>query len=81
MVLPIGKEDGMPISHSFTPETLEDIETHLTHTKSTTLYAVMAQPAIENVPPFVLQIFGSDNTFKTVDVLKRQEHTKEKLKK
>lgn len=33
----------------------------------------MAQPLDENVPPYVLQLFGTNNSFKSEEVLKRWE--------
>lgn len=40
----------------------------------------MAQPLIEHAPPFVLQVFGTDNKFKSQDVLLRWKETVEELK-
>lgn len=41
----------------------------------------MAQPLKENIPPFCLSIFGTDNKFLASDVLKRWSYIKEELEK
>lgn len=51
------------------------------HVKSSVVYVVMAQPIDENIPPFVLQMFGSDNRFETTQVLKRWNHIRMQLEK
>lgn len=81
LVLPINEKNGMPIPFTFTPNSVEDIENYLKKPKATLVYVIMAQPTRENVPPFVLQVFGTDNTFTTEEVAKRWEHTKMELKK
>lgn len=50
------------------------------HNKSTLVYIIMAVPLKEGVAPFILQLFGTDNKFKTIDVIKRWNHTIELLK-
>lgn len=81
LVLPMEKETGMPIPYSYIPSSLKDMEDQMMLPKSTHLYTVMAQPAKENVPPFMLQLFGTDSKFKSEHVQKRWEYTKEELKK
>lgn len=79
LVLPNDKTTGCPKSMSFTAT--DAIKTHLERTRSTVLYLVMAQPIDETVPPFVLQMFGSDNKFSSTDVIKRWNYTVNELKK
>lgn len=79
LVLPLHHATGIPIPFTYQPNTVAEIEQYLRHPKSTLNYIVMAQPIKENVPPFVLQIFGVDNTFSTEDVMKRWIHTKNEL--
>lgn len=80
LVLPTCQRTGMPISFTFAPQTMKDIKQQIEQNSlSTHLYLVLAQPIKENVPPFILQAFGTDNKFKTSDVLNRWQHTKDQL--
>lgn len=80
IVLPTCQKTGIPASFTFTPQSMDDIKKQIEkNPKSTHLYMVLAQPIKDNVPPFILQVFGTDNTFKTSDVLKRWQHTKDQL--
>lgn len=79
LVLPIDLATGMPISKSFMPQTATEIAIQMKGTKSTLAYVIMAQSIKEGVPPFVLQIFGTDNTFTTDNMFKRWNHTKNEL--
>lgn len=71
---------GMPITFSFTVESGEEINTYMKMAMSTIAYFVMAQPIKKGVPPFVLQVFGSINNFKSRDVLRWYKQTKIKKK-
>lgn len=81
LVLPLDDTTGCPKTFTFMASNAELIKQHLMQTKSSVVYVVMAQPIDEKVPPFVLQMFGSDNRFKTTDVLKRWKHTVIELEK
>lgn len=82
LVLPLNGENGMPISFSFMASSSTDIQDIMqTAIESKLLYLVMAQPLIEQVPPFVLQIFGTDGKFESKNVLQRFQHTIAELKK
>lgn len=63
LVLPTNAQSGMPINFSFMAKSVSDIQKFMKMTTSSLVYVVMAQPLMENVPPFVLQIFGVDNKF------------------
>lgn len=78
--LPTDRSTGYPISLSFSAYDAETIKQHLQHSKSTVLYLIMAQPLDETVPPFVLQMFGTDNRFRSQDVVQRWNHTITELK-
>lgn len=81
LVLPMDKK-GMPISFSFTPQSIGDIEKQIRdNSKSTLVHIVMAQPMMENVAPFILQVFGTDNKYKSIHVLLRWQHMKDELAK
>lgn len=81
LVLPVDPMTGMPIPSSFIPHTADDIAEQMKGPKASMVYIIMAQPIKEGVPPFVLQVFGSDNCFTTEIMLKRWNHTKDELAK
>lgn len=81
LVLPLNSKTGMPVKLNFTAVSAAEIQRMMENeSKSTLLYAIMAQPLIEHSPPFVLQIFGIDNKFKTTDVVNRWKYTSQELK-
>lgn len=81
LVLPSDEITGCPKPFTYIASNAECIKGHLMKAKSSVVYVIMAQPVDEKVPPFVLQMFGSDNKFKTTDVLKRWKHTNAELEK
>lgn len=81
IVPPTDKSTGCPKTLSFAATDAETIKQHLLKSKSTVLYLVMAQPLDEAIPPFVLQMFGSDNKFHSKNVTQRWKHTVCELKK
>lgn len=80
IVLPFNN-DGIPVSFSFMANSVEDIRKHVKQSKSTHVYIVLAQPMMPNVPPFILQIFGTNQTFTARDVSKRWIYTVRELAK
>lgn len=79
LVLPNDK-NGMPIPFTFTPNSISQIKDQMDHNaRSTLVYLVLAQPMKDNAAPFILQVFGSDNKFKSNDVLQRWQHTRDQL--
>lgn len=81
LVLPVDPQTGMPIPFSFIPHTADDIAEQMKGSKASMIYIIMAQSIKEGVPPFVLQMFGTDNSFTTEVMLKRWHHTKTELAK
>lgn len=81
IVLPINKFNGMPEPFIYMATSAEIIKKHCAKPLSKYLYVVLAQPLHPNIPPYVLQIFGTDNTFETKDVVHRWEHTIQELQK
>lgn len=82
IVLPIDGKSGMPISFSFKASSATAIQNIIkAEEQSISVYIVMAQPLIKNAPPFVLQIFGTNNKFTAPNVMKRWQHTIQELKK
>lgn len=79
LVLPIDFDSGMPIPFSFMARNAEEIDSNMQRTKSCSVYVIMAQPLVENAPPFMLQLFGTDNKFRSRDVLQRWKFTSAEL--
>lgn len=79
--LPINELTGMPITTSYVARTLSDMANHLKNPLSSLVYIVMAQPVKAKCPPFVLMLYGTDNKFKTTNVLDRWTYTIRELKK
>lgn len=75
LVLPLNESNGMPKLFSFEAKSAADIEEYIKLPKSYLVYMICAQPLKRNVPPFILQIYGTDNKFDTDSVLKRWRHT------
>lgn len=80
LVLPLDS-NGMPITFTFMARSADEIETNMENQLSSLVYIVMAHSLKENVPPFLLQIYGTNNRFTTLNVLDRWKHTKIELAK
>lgn len=81
LVLPFCEKSGMPMAFSYTPQSFNEIKKQINENKkSTHLYLILEQPIKDNIPPFILQAFGTDNTFKTHHVLSRWQHINDQLK-
>lgn len=68
------KDDGMPNTNNFMARNVGEMETHFleeNNSVSTIAYTIMAQPLAENVYPFTLTLFSSNNKFTFKDVLSR----------
>lgn len=81
LVLPTDDKTGMPVSFTFQAKSVERIQSYVKAPKSSLVYVVLAQPIMPRVPPFILQIFGTDNKFTSEQVLKRWDHTVQELTK
>lgn len=79
--LPLDQQTGMPQTFTYKARSLDEIEKHMSNVKCNLVYIIMAQPVIANAPPYILQIYGTENKFKTVDVLNRWTFTKTELEK
>lgn len=79
LVLPINSKTGLPIPFSFMARNENEIRENVEKVKSNLVYVVMAQPLMQNAPPFPLQIFGTDNRFQSQDVLHRWKETVDSL--
>lgn len=80
LVLPFNSSTGMPIPFSFLARSTDEMQANMKKNKSSLVYIVMAQPLMKNTPPFILQLFGTNNRFNSHDVLKRWKHTVQELK-
>lgn len=67
--------------YTSTARDVEEIKKYMEYDKSTLVYIVMATSLTEGVPPFVLQMFGTDNRFNSQNVVQRWDYTTEALKK
>lgn len=79
LLLPLDGNSGCPMPFSFLATDSASIEKYLGEPMSHSVYIVMAQPLDKKVPPFVLQMFGTTQRFKSTDIIKRWLHTKTEL--
>lgn len=80
IVLPFD-ENGIPKMYESTAANADEIKKFMQHTKSTLVYIVLAIPIKQGIPPFMLQMFGTDNRFKSSDIILRWTHTVLELQK
>lgn len=80
LVLPMNSSTGMPMPFTHLARTTEEIEKNMKKDKSSLVYVVMAQPLKKGVPPFLLQIFGTNNKFTAQNVLLRWKYTVDELR-
>lgn len=81
LVLPFDEKTGMPIRLSFKADTIEKFKEYIELAKANYVYAIVAQPLGPNATPFILQLYGTDNKFDAVSVIKRWKFTEQELKK
>lgn len=81
IVLPIDGRSGCPIPLSYETTDENTIKQHLKLSKSKFVYLVMAQPLDETIPPFMLQMFGTNHEFRSCDIVRRWNYTKLELEK
>lgn len=81
IVLPLNVGTGMPVSFSYLARTAEEIQKHAKESLSTLVYMVLALPLMPNIPPFVLQVYGTNNRFTADNVRKRLDYTVRELQK
>lgn len=79
IVLPLDV-NGMPVRDTFVPTSVNEIQQQMNNPLSTLVYLVMAQPMKKGIPPFVLTVFGTNNTFKAAD-MQRWKYIESELKK
>lgn len=80
LVLPLHKESGIPIPFTFMASSEDAIKQNIESPLSTLVYVILAQPIKENTPPFLLQMYGTDNKFTAESVVRRWRQTEYELK-
>lgn len=81
ITLPFDNRTGCPQRYEFTARDQDEIKKYMQHNKSTLVYIIMAIPMKEGIPPFILQLFGTDNKFNATNVVMRWNYTTQDLKK
>lgn len=81
LVLPTNNSTGMPVTYSFLARSSDEIASHMNKPMSAHIYIIMAQPLKENVPPFLLLMYGTNNKFKSINVIQRWKLIQQELKK
>lgn len=79
LVLPTDSTTGMPIPFTYLARNAQEIQRNMNCHKSIYVYVIMAQPLCKNAPPFILQLYGTDNKFDANSVLLRWKYTVEQL--
>lgn len=78
-VSPVDEKTGSPITNTYMATSYEEIQKHITYRTSTLAYIIVAQALDEKAPPFILSIHGTDNKFKSEQILNRWEFIKTEL--
>lgn len=81
LLLPMDSQNGCPITSSYKVKTVEEIENILAIEKASLVYTVLAKSLDMRVPPFCLQLFGTNNSFSASDVRSRWAYTVDQLEK
>lgn len=81
-VLPLNQTNGLPIPFKYPARNAEEILNHFSGTNevATFMNVIMAQP-LANVPPFCVMIFGSNNKYTSMDVVRRWNYIVDELAK
>lgn len=69
------------IIFSFIAKDFQNIKRFVQEPCSKSVYVIMAQVLDERVPPFILQMFGTNGSFTGGDVIRRWHYTKDELEK
>lgn len=79
IALPLDPQTGCPKRFLFTARDEQEIRKFMHYDKSTLVYIVMAIPMKQGIPPFILQLFGTNNKFTAVNTIHRWNHTIQQL--
>lgn len=81
-VLPLNQTTSMPESHHFKATSFDTIENYFNEeTRSNLLYTFIAQTLQKDSPSFCFNLFGTNNSFTYLDVLKRRKYITEEMRK
>ena len=80
MTLEIDEKTGCPKKFASTANDEEEIRKFMKYEKSKLVYLVIAVPLNEEIPPFILQLYGTNNKFDTTSVVRRWIYTIQELK-
>lgn len=82
LVLPVNPNNGCPTTLAFPASSAKVIEEHIKNNVPASLaYVIMAQPLADKAPSFCFCIYGTDNKFKSEDVLARWKRIREETSK
>lgn len=80
LLLPTNSKNGSPIPFSFIAKNAEVIRQIVNSEPcSKSVYVVLAQVLDERIPPFILQMYGTNGSFTGGDVIRRWHYTKSEL--
>lgn len=79
IVLPTDPITGMPVAYTHLARNATEIQKNMQKKSSSSVYLLLAQPLKKGIPPFILQVYGTDNKFTTQSVLLRWKHTLHEL--
>lgn len=80
LVAPIKPENGCPKMFSYLATSEQEIKRCMELPKSSLVYMIVAQPLRKHAPPFILQLFGTDNKFNSSNVTARWLYLGSELK-
>lgn len=81
IVSPLQPENGCPKLFAYKASSEEEMKRFMELPQSTLVYIIVAQPLKANAPPFIIQLFGTNNKFNSSDVLARWKYVTTELKK
>lgn len=81
LVLPLQETNGCPKLFSYVATSEEEIRQFMDLPQASLVYIIAAQPLQKGAPPFILQVFGTNNKFTAKEVLVRWSHIEIELKK
>lgn len=80
LVAPLNPENGSPRLFAYEASSAEEIEKYMELPQASLIYIIVAQPMKKHSLPFILQLFGINNKFKSSDVLARWRYIQRELK-
>lgn len=81
LVAPLQPKNGCPKMFSYLATSEDEIKRCMELPESSNVYMIAAQPLQKHAPPFILQLFGTDNKFTSENVRARWFYIVSELKK